>query len=680
MALLVGALSAVAARAADRGGGADQGGAADGLEAVVVTESRIPEELSGSTRSFEVATGEQIRASSAEGLADFLTRYGFQLRADRGPNYGDQTITIRGLSTSVFGTDLNTDILVLVDGRRSGTDSLSLIDPNLIERVEVIRGPGAVQYGSSAMGGVINVITIRGTDRLRVRLEGGLGRYGVRRGAFSVSGQSGAFDLAAGISYGRAGNWSDGRGVKKPHSSMGGRLGYLARAGWSFGGGHRLGITIQGAELDNLGGWVGASASSLRSYVQYQDKTMESAELLYEGSAGRLSWSARWFSGRTGYSLERHPSMAGRGEPSYLGAVATNDFQGAQAQLAWSGEALSAVAGADWLEYDFLQIQAATATSPRTTGQSLYRNLGLYLLMKYRPAPSLVLSAGLRSDRYRVGVDNLKGPLGASPAARTGIGRSFGRILPSVGAAWRPWEGLRLRANWAMAYKAPSPRQLAGNYYMGSTLFEGDPSIRPEESETADLGADLELGPLTASLGWFRTGYRDLISFRRISGSPPVSRYLNVEAAVIEGMEASAGLEAGPLLGLEGSLALRASWTRLFRYRSRDGLILPDIARDSLGVGLAWSIPSLDLDLGLDGTWLGAIDVAGSYANQTPSGRTAGVMIWDLAATKGLGMVGPGRLKLKVSVKNVLDEFYDTSDGDVMPGLTVFGALSWEIG
>ncbi|MDR2456282.1 MAG: TonB-dependent receptor [Deltaproteobacteria bacterium] len=657
----------------------------ESLETIIITEGRIPQALSEITKSVDVATGEEIRGSGASNLADYMGRLGFQVRSARGANYGEETITIRGLSTSVFGTDINTDILVLIDGRRTGSDSLSLIDLNMIDRVEVIRGPGAVQYGSAAMSGVVNVITVRGSDIPKARIEAGFGSFKRRQASASGAVKKGAFDLAGGLSYAQAGDYKDGRGRLWPHSSMGGKTSWLARAGYSFGENesHRLGITIQGARLNNLGGLIGSSASSLRSYVQYQDKFMDSIEALYEGRAPDcgLSWQARWFGGQTGYALNRHPGLAGRPEPSYVGAETTNKFQGAQAQVAWDGERLSLVGGADWLHYDFLQLQAETSGSPETTGQSLYQNLGLYLLFKLKPlgTDKLIVSAGLRSDQYEVKVDNLKAAFGLTPEERSQASLSFKKILPSVGLAWNPIPELKLRANYALAYKVPTPRQLTGNYYMGSTLFLGDMAIKPETSRNLDFGADLTLGFLAASLSYFHTDYDNLISFRRISNSPPVSQYLNVEEAVIDGIELKLASDLAPYLSIPGTLRPYLSLTRLFKYQSRDGRLLPDVARDSLGAGIDFSLPGPGLSISLDATYLGAINVAGSYTNQTPSGRTGGVTIWDLSASKRLGEFGGGELKAKLTLKNFLDKQYDTSDGDVMPGASYRLSLIWEL-
>jgi vitamin B12 transporter len=652
------------------------------LETVIITESRVPEPLIDVTRSVEVIEGTALRNSGASNLADYLSRFGFQRRSDRGANYGDETITIRGLSTSTFGTDVNTDILVLIDGRRSGSDSLSFINPDTIDRLEVIRGPGGVQYGSAAMGGVINVITIQGGRQPHLRLEAGFGSSGNQRYSMTGSGQAGSLDLAAGASFARAGDYRDGRSQKYPHSGLGGRTDYLLRAGWNFGGSHRLGLTFQGARLNDMGGLVGSSASSLMSYVQYQDKSMDSHELLYEGGAGRFSWLARYFGGQTGYTLNRHPDLAGRPEPSYVGAQTTNDFKGGQGQLAFSGESLSAVAGFDWLRYDFSQHQAATFSSPLTVGESLYRNAGFYLLSKLRllEGENLVISAGLRRDIYRIKVDNFKGPFRTTPATHTASEKQFAKLLPSVGLAWSPVDELKFRLNYAWSYKVPSPRQLAGNYYMGSTLFLGDLDIKPEESRNWDFGVDLNLNRFSASAGYFHTDYRNLISFQRITNSPAVSQYLNVEQATIEGAELKLAAELGRENGFPDSLTPYLNLTHLFRYQSHDGKLLPDVSRHNLGLGLALAHSPWGLSLSVDGNYIGPIDVAGSYANQTASERTGGVMLWDLTVIKDINsnLSGAGSLKLKLSLKNAFNRYYDTSDGDYMPGRTFFISLILE--
>ncbi|MFH0856195.1 MAG: TonB-dependent receptor [Candidatus Omnitrophota bacterium] len=126
------------------------------LDKIVVTPSRIEESSGDVGRVVDVVTSGEIQSSGAQDLADALT----SLTSVEMSNYGgpgaNTNIRMRG-STSA-------QVLVLMDGRpinspRDGTVDLSTIPLDNIARVEVVHGPGSSLYGSSAMGGVVNIIT-----------------------------------------------------------------------------------------------------------------------------------------------------------------------------------------------------------------------------------------------------------------------------------------------------------------------------------------------------------------------------------------------------------------------------------------------------------------------------------------------------------------------------------------
>jgi iron complex outermembrane receptor protein len=130
----------------------------------VVTASKIPQKISEAPSSVWVITAEDIRLRGYRTLTDVLQSVpGMTVSYDRNYNYAN----IRGLGTP---GDLNTRLLILIDGRRLndvvydqgaiGTEFP--IDLALIERVEFVPGPGSAIYGSSAFFGVVNVITKSG--------------------------------------------------------------------------------------------------------------------------------------------------------------------------------------------------------------------------------------------------------------------------------------------------------------------------------------------------------------------------------------------------------------------------------------------------------------------------------------------------------------------------------------
>lgn len=123
------------------------------MDTVVVTAKRTEEPLRDVSQNITVFTRKDIEQSGAVSVTDLLKKVGIQVYHDGGAGYGNEGVVIRGGRSSMHGFDIAGDILVLVDGHRTGSDFLGNIGLENTERIEVIRGPGAVQYGAAAMGG-----------------------------------------------------------------------------------------------------------------------------------------------------------------------------------------------------------------------------------------------------------------------------------------------------------------------------------------------------------------------------------------------------------------------------------------------------------------------------------------------------------------------------------------------
>src|SRR5690606_32150720 len=87
-------------------------------------------------------------------------------------------VGLRGFRPQYSGISQRT--LLLVDGRPAGVTNAALLDLGDAERVEVLRGPASALYGSSAMGGVINIISRRRTGRPGATIRAGAGSFGSR--------------------------------------------------------------------------------------------------------------------------------------------------------------------------------------------------------------------------------------------------------------------------------------------------------------------------------------------------------------------------------------------------------------------------------------------------------------------------------------------------------------------
>ena len=160
---------------------------------VVEAASKYQQKTTEAPASVTIITADEVKKYGYQTLADILASApGLYTTYDRNYSY----LGVRGVSLGGFNT-LNSRVLVLVDGHRInnnltdgaaiGTDFI--LDVDLIDRVEIIRGPGSSLYGNNAFLGVINVISRKGRD---------LAGNGVE-----VSGEAGSFDSYKGrVTYG----------------------------------------------------------------------------------------------------------------------------------------------------------------------------------------------------------------------------------------------------------------------------------------------------------------------------------------------------------------------------------------------------------------------------------------------------------------------------------------------
>src|SRR3989475_8046091 len=166
------------------------------LEEVVVTATKTPVPVSQLTSAVEVIKGEELEQKKIKTVIDALRLAQSVTVTQNGGPGTLATVGIRGASTS--------QTLVLMDGTilnspTAGQFDFANLTTDNIERIEILRGAQSMLWGSDAMGGVINIITKKGTG---APTAGAFLEYGsfvtLREGA-NVSGKKGPFDLSASV-------------------------------------------------------------------------------------------------------------------------------------------------------------------------------------------------------------------------------------------------------------------------------------------------------------------------------------------------------------------------------------------------------------------------------------------------------------------------------------------------
>jgi iron complex outermembrane receptor protein len=167
------------------------------MEEVVVTATRDKEEIRKVPANVTIITAREIQESGATTIPEVLNKTeGINIRSYSG-NASQALIDMRGFG----GDNPYSKTLIMLDGRRLNRPdmlpvNLLQIPLNNVERIEVIRGPGSVLYGDSAIGGTINIITKRGEGKPKANASVTVGSYGLHDEQVGVSGASGKISYA----------------------------------------------------------------------------------------------------------------------------------------------------------------------------------------------------------------------------------------------------------------------------------------------------------------------------------------------------------------------------------------------------------------------------------------------------------------------------------------------------
>ena len=170
----------------------------EAAEPVVVTATKIAEPLERLGAAITVITEDELRAYNYPTVGDALRRVP-GLDVQRSGSLGKLTeIRIRGTTPQ--------QVQVLIDGVRvksptSGDFDFSDVSSDQIERIEIVRGPQSTLYGADAIGGVVNIITKRGTGPFSAFASSEVGNFDTLRERAGFSGTYKIFDYAASASW-----------------------------------------------------------------------------------------------------------------------------------------------------------------------------------------------------------------------------------------------------------------------------------------------------------------------------------------------------------------------------------------------------------------------------------------------------------------------------------------------
>ncbi|MDX1589803.1 MAG: TonB-dependent receptor [Oleiphilaceae bacterium] len=402
-----------------------------------------------------------------------------------------------GKNTSVFtrGTGSESTVLLL-DGIRirsatSGSPPWQHIPPQLLNRIEVVRGPRGSLYGADAVGGVIQGFTLLRDDRDRAWVEVGGGSFSTRQAGAGVSGREGN------TRYSLAGHSLDSEGTRLVKG--GEDKGYRNLAGTASVR-HQF---DSGAELGLLSFRSQGNTEFQRGDTDFVVQTL--------GVNGEIPLTDHWSTGVTlSESRDESETESGQGTSVFDTKTETARWEN---NLYWGAQRL--VLGA---EYQRDEVDSTTAFDEDSRDNRAV--FGQWL-------------AG-------------RGSLDSQFSLRWDDNEAFGEeVTGAVALGWTLDSHHRLRASYGTAFRAPTFNDLYFPFtdFGFGFQFEGNSGLEPETSETVELGARGQYEVFYWDLALYQTDVDDLIQTSEQEDG--VNRPSNVNQARIRGAELATGASRG---------------------------------------------------------------------------------------------------------------------------------------
>ncbi|MBM3248008.1 MAG: TonB-dependent receptor [Candidatus Omnitrophica bacterium] len=168
------------------------------LDKIVVSASKIEQTYRNVPANISIISSDEIESSNALEVSELLDMLPSVDMLEQGSLGSVKSVHTRGAS--------NNQVLTLIDGRpvntpRDGLTDFNQISLSNIERIEVMRGPAANMYGANAVGGVINIITKKGQDKMKTELTSKGGSFGTNSESFVNSYKIKNLDYLASYNY-----------------------------------------------------------------------------------------------------------------------------------------------------------------------------------------------------------------------------------------------------------------------------------------------------------------------------------------------------------------------------------------------------------------------------------------------------------------------------------------------
>jgi vitamin B12 transporter len=573
---------------------------------IVVTASDVPETIASTPAAVTVVTKKDIDERAARDIAEVLREV---------PGLAVSRTGSSGKATSLFTRGAaSTQTLVLWNGIEINNPYFSGYDWGRfstagVEQVEVVRGPFSALYGSDAVAGVVNVVTVPAATGLRAEVQSG--GHGLRNGVVDGSWATGANHLSAALEHRTDDGFAPNDDFRQNSGSAVWR--------WAPSKAFSLGIAARATSYDlgipfNLNGTATALVPSLQ---RRQNGSERQLAVPLQQTLGAFSYDLTLSEARNRDDFRDPDDPFGTTDAS-----TTSRTRRARLTTRTATGALGTIVAGG--EIERARVDDVNNFGVNLAGQTR-RDDSLFVedrLSHGLGGSKLELSAGVRYDRFDT--------FGSQTSPRVAAAIVHG------GAKWR--------AAYGEGFRAPSVGEL---YYP----FSGNVNLKAERSRSFEAGYDAPMGATGLfSLTAFWSRYRNLINFDNATFA-----FANI------GRARSDGLELGIDEQVTASFYTHLAYT--FLHRDEDeatGERLPRRPKHSGALTLGWREGGLDANV--------SIVRSGARPDILPVAPFSHVTNGAYTTVDANVQLRAGRLTPFVKLENLRNERYEEVLGYPSPG------------
>lgn len=543
-------------------------------ETVVITAARTQKPLLDTDASVAVVTGKETQLLNRDSVPDLLsTQTSLNIVSDGTP--GAKRVAIRGEHSNRTLVMVNGD---RISDQKTKSGAPMLMNPYFIDRIEVVKGPASVLYGSDAIGGIVNVITKQASAN-PIDVEAGVG-YNSATSSFSefmnATGTVDRFKYAVGAFNENAGDLriADGRYVDNTAYRAHG-----FNADLSYDVTDKLTLGYNG-EL-----YISSSeVSTTTDYPAYQNfrgsmpKWNRMKHKLYFKAVDLNDYVAA-VDGSFYYQTNDKDYLNTPYAGVDIDVANEQESFGANLQAEFSlSDTFYLVTGYEGRldkakAYSVMDLDMSTLMGGHLPSGMPYKrmvhtfddagfkqqNHAIYSMLSTYITDELTLNTGIRYNyvKNEAGTTTMGG-MNYFAAPKPGMPPSVpapvkitahddqtdSKLLGSVGLVYRPFENGAFRANWSQGFRSPTMQELFITTSTGEMQY-GNPNLKPEESDNFEIGFRWDDGALAADFAVFYTMADNYIETQKVikpnpTGRPNISyTFQNIAQATTYGSDLS---------------------------------------------------------------------------------------------------------------------------------------------